>query len=194
MRRVVRIHGSFLAAPVFGLAGGPRDRACDGVPQRSSCARADWRALGPRAGQSWRHARSRRWARAWARSALDAIGRIRSASQRGVTRVDTAQVYGACTDEDVVGEAVAPFRADVAIATTFGFHVADGGARGPDSRPESIRSTTEDSLGRLRTDRIDLPYPHRVDPYVPIEEVAGTVKELIAEGKVKHVGLSEAGV
>ena len=123
-----------------------------------------------------------------------AIGIIRAAVERGVTLFDTAQVYGPFTNEDVVGEALAPFRDDVVIATKFGFNLVDGEAGGLNSRPDHIRKTTEDSLRRLRTDRIDLYYQHRVDPDVLIEDVAGTVKDLIAEGKVKHFGLSEAGV
>ncbi len=123
-----------------------------------------------------------------------AIDMIRAAFERGVTFFDTAQIYGPFTNEDVVGEALAPSRDEVVIATKFGFSFVDGGMQGLDSRPENIRKTTEDSLCRLRTDRIDLYYQHRVDPDVPIEDVAGTVKDLIAEGKVKHFGLSEAGV
>jgi len=124
----------------------------------------------------------------------DAIRLIRAAVERGVTLFDTAQIYGPFTNEDVVGEALAPYRDEVVIATKFGFDFADGQTRGPNSRPESIRKTTEDSLRRLRTDYVDLLIQHRVDPTVPIEDVAGTVKELIGEGKVKHFGLSEAGV
>ena len=123
-----------------------------------------------------------------------AIKIIRAAVERGVTLFDTAQVYGPFTNEDVVGEALAPFRDEVVIATKFGFNLVGGESGGLNSRPDHIRKTTEDSLRRLRTDRIDLYYQHRVDPDVPIEDVAGTVKELIAEGKVKHFGLSEAGV
>jgi aryl-alcohol dehydrogenase-like predicted oxidoreductase len=125
-----------------------------------------------------------------------AIALIRAAVERGVTIFDTAQVYGPFTNEDVVGEALAPFREQVVIATKFGFDFdADGKPTGAlNSRPASIRRTTEDSLRRLRVETIDLLYQHRVDPQVPIEEVAGTVKELIAEGKVRHFGLSEAGV
>jgi aryl-alcohol dehydrogenase-like predicted oxidoreductase len=125
-----------------------------------------------------------------------AVALIRTAVDRGVTFFDTAQVYGPFTNEGVVGEALAPVRSQVVIATKFGFDFdADAKPTGAlNSRPESIRRTTEDSLRRLRTDHIDLLYQHRVDPAVPIEDVAGTVKELIAEGKVKHFGLSEAGV
>jgi aryl-alcohol dehydrogenase-like predicted oxidoreductase len=123
-----------------------------------------------------------------------AIRLIRAAVERGVTLFDTAQIYGPFTNEDVVGEALAPYRDRVVIATKFGFDFVDGQTRGLNSRPESIRKTTEDSLRRLRTDRVDLLYQHRVDPDVPIEDVAGTVRELIAEGKVRHFGLSEAGV
>jgi pyridoxine 4-dehydrogenase len=123
------------------------------------------------------------------------IAVLRAAVDRGVTFFDTAQVYGPFTNEDLVGEALAPVRDRVAIATKFGFGFgADGKPTGLDSRPEHIRRTTDASLKRLRTDAIDLLYQHRVDPNVPIEEVAGTVKELIAQGKVKHFGLSEAGV
>jgi aryl-alcohol dehydrogenase-like predicted oxidoreductase len=125
-----------------------------------------------------------------------AIALIRAAVERGVTFFDTAQVYGPFTNEDVVGEALAPFREQVVIATKFGFDFdADGKPTGAlNSQPASIRRTTEDSLRRLRVETIDLLYQHRVDPQVPIEEVAGTVRELIAEGKVRHFGLSEAGV
>jgi aryl-alcohol dehydrogenase-like predicted oxidoreductase len=128
----------------------------------------------------------------------DAIELIRAAVERGVTFFDTAEVYGPFTNEEVVGEALEPFRDQVVIATKFGFkHDADGKATtaaGLDSRPEQIRAVAEASLRRLRTDRIDLFYQHRVDPQIPIEDVAGAVKELIAEGKVGHFGLSEAGV
>ncbi|CBJ34498.1 MULTISPECIES: aldo/keto reductase [Ralstonia solanacearum species complex] len=116
---------------------------------------------------------------------------IRAAFEQGVTFFDTAEAYGAA-NEELVGEAVAPFRDQVAIATKFGFKDGDV-AQGLDSRPERIRAVVEQSLKRLRTDRIDLLYQHRVDPNVPIEDVAGTVKDLIREGKVKHFGLSEAG-
>jgi aryl-alcohol dehydrogenase-like predicted oxidoreductase len=123
-----------------------------------------------------------------------AIHVIRAAVERGVTFFDTAQIYGPFINEEVVGEALAPFRNEVMIATKFGFKYVEGKPQGLNSRPEYIRKTTEDSLCRLRTDCIDLYYQHRVDPDVPIEDVAGTVKELIAEGKVKYFGLSEAGV
>jgi aryl-alcohol dehydrogenase-like predicted oxidoreductase len=123
-----------------------------------------------------------------------AIDLLRAAVERGVTFFDTAQVYGPFTNEEVVGEALAPFRDRVVIATKFGFNFVDGQTQGLNSHSDAIRKTTEDSLKRLRTDRIDLYYQHRVDPNVPIEDVAGTVKDLIAEGKVKHFGLSEAGV
>jgi aryl-alcohol dehydrogenase-like predicted oxidoreductase len=119
---------------------------------------------------------------------------IRAAVDRGVTFFDTAQVYGPFTNEELVGEALAPVRDQVVIATKFGFDLATGQSAGLDSRPDTIRSSVERSLERLQTDTIDLLYQHRVDPDVPIEDVAGTVKELIAEGKVKHFGLSEAGV
>jgi aryl-alcohol dehydrogenase-like predicted oxidoreductase len=125
------------------------------------------------------------------------IALIRSAVERGVTFFDTAEVYGPFTNEELVGEALAPFRGRVAIATKFGFRLdPDGGPQwvGLDSRPERIRQVAEASLKRLRVDTIDLFYQHRVDPDVPIEDVAAAVKELIREGKVKHFGLSEAGV
>jgi aryl-alcohol dehydrogenase-like predicted oxidoreductase len=123
----------------------------------------------------------------------DAIRLLRGAFERGVTFFDTAEAYGPFANEDLLGEALAPVRDEVVIATKFGFA---GGvpADGLDSRPENIRAVTEAALKRLRTDRIDLLYQHRVDPNVPIEEVAGTVAALIAEGKVKHFGMSEAGV
>ncbi|MFV0359433.1 aldo/keto reductase [Tropicimonas sp.] len=123
----------------------------------------------------------------------DGIGIIRAAHAGGVTFFDTAEVYGPFTNEELVGAALAPMRDEVVIATKFGF--LDGLASKPqDSRPESIRRACEGSLRRLRTDRIDLFYQHRVDRNVPIEDVAGTVADLIAEGKVLHFGLSEAGV
>ena len=123
------------------------------------------------------------------------IALLRDAVGRGVTFFDTAQVYGPFTNEDLVGEALAPFREQVVIATKFGFNFdAEGKASGLNSRPEYIRQMTDGSLERLRVEAIDLYYQHRVDPSVPIEDVAGTVKDLIAEGKVKHFGLSEAGV
>ncbi|MFI4932158.1 MAG: aldo/keto reductase [Burkholderiales bacterium] len=121
-----------------------------------------------------------------------AIALIRSAFERGVTFFDTAEAYGPFVNEEVVGEALAPARDQVVIATKFGFKGGDTNL-GLDSRPERIREVAEAALKRLKTDRIDLFYQHRVDPNVPIEEVAGTVKELIAQGKVKHFGLSEAG-
>src|SRR5689334_19974392 len=123
-----------------------------------------------------------------------AIALIRAAVERGVTFFDTAQVYGPFTNEEVVGEALAPFRDQVVIATKFGFNYVDGKSSGLNSRPEYIRRMTDDSLARLGVEAIDLYYQHRVDPNVPIEDVAGTVRDLIAEGKVKHFGLSEAGV
>jgi aryl-alcohol dehydrogenase-like predicted oxidoreductase len=117
---------------------------------------------------------------------------IRDAFEHGVTFFDTAEAYGPFTNEELVGEAVAPFRDEVVIATKFGF--ADGEvAKGLDSRPERIRAVAEAALKRLKTDRIDLFYQHRVDPNVPVEDVADTVKQLIQEGKVKHFGMSEAG-
>jgi aryl-alcohol dehydrogenase-like predicted oxidoreductase len=122
-----------------------------------------------------------------------AIALLRSAVERGVTFFDTAEAYGPLTNEDLLGEALAPVRDQVVIATKFGFPGGDI-MRGVDSRPENIRQVTDAALKRLRTDRIDLLYQHRVDPSVPIEDVAGTVKDLIGAGKVKHFGLSEAGV
>jgi len=119
---------------------------------------------------------------------------IRAAVARGVTLFDTAEVYGPFTNEELVGEALAPFRGQVAIATKFGFRLVDGKQSGLDSRPEHIREVAEASLKRLKIDAIDLFYQHRVDPNVPIEDVAGAVKDLIREGKVRHFGLSEAGV
>ena len=125
----------------------------------------------------------------------ESIALMRAAVERGVTFFDTAQVYGPFTNEDLVGEALEPFRDQVVIATKFGFELENAVTRGPlNSTPEYIRRMTEGSLRRLRVDAIDLYYQHRVDPNVPIEDVAGTVKDLIAEGKVKHFGLSEAGV
>lgn len=123
----------------------------------------------------------------------EAIALIRRAFEIGVTFFDTAEAYGPYLNEEVVGEALAPFRNEVVIATKFGFKNGKT-SDGLDSRPENIRAHTEAALKRLRTDRIDLLYQHRVDPTVPMEDVAGTVKELIAEGKVKHFGMSEAGV
>jgi len=119
---------------------------------------------------------------------------LRAAVERGVTFFDTAQVYGPFTNEELVGEALARVRKQVVIATKFGFDLERGMGGGLDSRPETIRRSVEGSLARLRVDTIDLLYQHRVDPDVPIEDVAGTVKELIEEGTVKHFGLSEAGV
>ncbi len=122
------------------------------------------------------------------------IALIRTAVERGVTFFDTAEIYGPYTNEELVGEALAPVRAQVVIATKFGVGRDAGGQQAQDSRPERIKQSIEGSLKRLRTDVIDLYYQHRVDPNVPIEDVAGTVKELIAQGKVKHFGMSEAGV
>ena len=126
----------------------------------------------------------------------EAISLIRSAVEKGVTFFDTAEVYGPLTNEELVGEALAPFRGQVVIATKFGFKPASEGATGwsdLDSRPEHIKQVAEGSLRRLKVDAIDLFYQHRVDPDVPIEDVAGAVKDLIQQGKVKHFGLSEAG-
>jgi aryl-alcohol dehydrogenase-like predicted oxidoreductase len=124
----------------------------------------------------------------------DSIALIRAAVDRGVTFFDTAQVYGPFDNEEIVGEALEPVRDRVVIATKFGFELSSGTPNGADSRPETIRRTVDESLARLRTDHIDLLYQHRVDPKVPIEDVAGTVRELIEAGKVRHFGLSEAGV
>jgi aryl-alcohol dehydrogenase-like predicted oxidoreductase len=126
----------------------------------------------------------------------DGIALIRAAFERGVTFFDTAEVYGPFTNEELVGEALAPFRGQVAIATKFGFRIdpKTGKQAGLDSRPEHIKEVAEASLKRLKTNVIDLFYQHRVDPNVPIEDVAGAVKELIQQGKVRHFGLSEAGV
>jgi len=121
------------------------------------------------------------------------ISLIRTAVERGVTFFDTAEIYGPHTNEELVGEALAPVRRQVVIATKFGIKI-ENGQQVQDSRPEHIKQSVEGSLKRLRTDVLDLYYQHRVDPNVPIEEVAGTVKELIAQGKVKHFGMSEAGV
>ncbi len=122
------------------------------------------------------------------------ISLIRAAVERGVTFFDTAEVYGPFTNEELVGEALAPFRDQVVIATKFGFKIENGKQAGLDSRPEHIKEVADASLKRLNTDRIDLLYQHRVDPNVPIEDVAGAVNDLIQQGKVKHFGLSEAGV
>jgi aryl-alcohol dehydrogenase-like predicted oxidoreductase len=123
----------------------------------------------------------------------DAIAIIRAAVERGVTLFDTAEAYGPFTNEELVGEALSPFRERVVIATKFGFGINPGGTRyGLDSRPEHIRRVADDALRRLKIETIDLLYQHRVDPNVPIEDVAGTVKDLIRQGKVRHLGLSEA--
>lgn len=119
---------------------------------------------------------------------------LRKAVEMGITFFDTAEVYGPYNNEELVGEALAPLRNEVVIATKFGFNIQDGKMVGLNSRPERIREMVEASLKRLRTESIDLLYQHRIDPGVPIEEVAGTVKMLIQEGKVKHFGMSEAGV
>lgn len=123
----------------------------------------------------------------------DAISLIKSAIEHGITLFDTAQIYGPFTNEEIVGEAVAPFRSKVVIATKFGFAFKDGKAAGLSSSPENIRTSVDASLKRLRTDYIDLLYQHRVDPQVPMEDVAGAVKDLIRVGKVRYFGLSEAG-
>src|ERR1700709_1115601 len=127
----------------------------------------------------------------------EGISLLRAAVERGITFFDTAEVYGPYTNEELLGEAFSPIRDQVVIATKFGFRLNPDGSpgwQGLDSRPEHIRQAVEGSLKRLRTNVIDLLYQHRVDPEVPIEEVAGAVKDLIQEGKVKHFGLSEAGV
>jgi aryl-alcohol dehydrogenase-like predicted oxidoreductase len=132
-----------------------------------------------------------------AKDKTEMIALIRAAVDRGITFFDTAEVYGPHTNEDLLGEALAPIRNKVVIATKFGFNLKPDGSpgwQGVNSRPEHIREAVEGSLKRLRTDVIDLLYQHRVDPEVPIEDVAGAVKDLIAAGKVKHFGLSEAGV
>ena len=123
----------------------------------------------------------------------DAIATLRGAVELGVTFFDTAEIYGPFGNEELLGEALAPFRNRVVIATKFGFNIEDGKMTGVTSRPERIRQAVEGSLKRLKIETIDLLYQHRVDPAVPIEDVAGTVGELIREGKVKHFGLSEAG-
>ena len=123
----------------------------------------------------------------------DMIALMRLAVEQGVTFFDTAEVYGPFTNEELVGEALAPFRDQVVIATKFGFNIQDGKMNGVNSHPEHIKKVVEASLKRLRVDVIDLLYQHRVDPNVPIEDVAGTVKDLVAAGKVKYFGLSEAG-
>jgi aryl-alcohol dehydrogenase-like predicted oxidoreductase len=123
----------------------------------------------------------------------DSIALIRKAVEEGITFFDTAEVYGPYANEEVVGEALAPFKGKVQIATKFGFNIIDGKMLGVDSRPETIRRVVDASLKRLKIECIDLLYQHRVDPNVPIEDVAGTVKDLIKEGKASHFGLSEAG-
>jgi len=123
----------------------------------------------------------------------DMIAVLRGAVERGVTFIDTAEVYGPYVNEELVGEALEPVRDEVVIATKFGWNITGGQMRGTDSRPEQIRRVADASLQRLRTDHIDLFYQHRVDPDVPIEDVAGTVGELVQAGKVRHFGLSEAG-
>ena len=123
----------------------------------------------------------------------DSINLIHKAVEMGVNFFDTAEVYGPYSNEEIVGEALSPLRDKVVIATKFGFNIVNGKSTGTNSRPEQIRKAVEGSLKRLQTDVIDLLYQHRVDPNVPIEEVAGTVKDLIKEGKVKYFGMSEAG-
>ncbi len=128
-----------------------------------------------------------------AKDIKEMISLIHAAVEQGITFFDTAEVYGPFTNEELVGEALEPFKGKVVIATKFGFNIQDGKMAGLNSRPENIRAVAEASLKRLRIDVIDLFYQHRVDPNVPIEDVAGTVKDLIQEGKVKYFGLSEAG-
>src|SRR5829696_480133 len=123
----------------------------------------------------------------------DGIALIRAAYEKGVTFFDTAEVYGPFNNEELLGEALEPFRDEVVIATKFGFQEGNA-SKGQDSRPGRIREVADAALKRLRTDRIDLFYQHRVDTNVPMEDVAGTVRELIQQGKVKHFGMSEAGV
>ncbi|MEU1980808.1 aldo/keto reductase [Nocardia sp. NPDC019395] len=123
----------------------------------------------------------------------DMIGVLRYAVEKGVTFIDTAEVYGPYVNEELVGEAIAPIRDDVVVATKFGWNIRDGKMQGTDSRPEQIKRVADASLRRLGVETLDLFYQHRVDPNVPIEEVAGAVGELVAAGKVKHFGLSEAG-
>ena len=123
----------------------------------------------------------------------DMIGVLRYAVEQGVTFIDTAEVYGPYVNEELVGEAIAPIRDQVVVATKFGWNIVDGQMRGTNSRPEQIRAVAEASLQRLGVEALDLFYQHRVDPDVPIEEVAGTVGELVTAGKVRHFGLSEAG-
>src|SRR6478735_4234574 len=124
----------------------------------------------------------------------DSINLIRKAIEQGVNFFDTAEVYGPYGNEELVGEALAPFRNQVVIATKFGFNIEEGKMNGVTSKPERIKQAVEGSLKRLKVETIDLLYQHRVDPTVPIEDVAGVVKELIQQGKVKYFGLSEAGV
>src|SRR5919206_3431797 len=123
----------------------------------------------------------------------EAIATLRAAVERGITFFDTAEIYGPFGNEELLGEALAPFRSQVAIATKFGFNIENGKMNGVTSKPERIKQAVEGSLKRLKVESIDLLYQHRVDPTVPIEEVAGTVKELIQEGKMAPFGLSEAG-
>src|SRR5258706_1202217 len=123
----------------------------------------------------------------------DAVNLIRKAVEQGVNFFDTAEVYGPYTNEELVGEALEPYKGKVVIATKFGFNIQEGKMVGVNSKPEQIRKAVEGSLKRLKVDTIDLLYQHRVDPNVPIEDIAGTVKDLIKEGKVKYFGLSEAG-
>jgi aryl-alcohol dehydrogenase-like predicted oxidoreductase len=123
----------------------------------------------------------------------DSVALMHRAVEQGINFFDTAEVYGPYTNEELVGEALAPYRDKVIIATKFGFNIIDGKMTGVNSRPENIRKAVEGSLKRLKIDTIDLLYQHRVDPLVPIEDVAGTVKDLIKEGKAKYFGLSEAG-
>ena len=185
--------------------GGPsppwwRDRPPGGAPTARWGREGGGREEGPggAGGGRSRLSASGAWASASATaqptSREDGIAIIRAAVDGGVTFFDTAEAYGPFTNEELVGEALAPVRDQVVIATKFGFKFENGKQAGLDSRPEHIREVADASLKRLKTDRIDLFYQHRVDPDVPIEDVAGPVKDLIREGKVKHFGLSEAGV
>lgn len=182
-----------LLANIVGCAPAPRP-ATTGAPSRTPSASGRRRLGSLEVSALGLGCMNIAWAYGPPIDRNDAIRLIREAYERGVTFFDTAEVYGPFVSEDIVGEALAPFRERVVIASKFGFDVAPSGERrGLDSRPEHIRQVTEASLRRLRTDHIDLYYQHRIDPNVPIEDVAGAVKQLIQEGKVRHFGLSEAG-
>ncbi len=195
MRRAIRrLAILFMLKPEYmPVTAPPRDTLVSDEGERQ-CKSGRWEKA------DWK---CRRWASAaWASASVtgraatreDGLAVIRAAVDGGVTFFDTAEVYGPFTNEDLVGEALAAVRDQVVIATKFGFKIENGKQAGLDSRPAHIREVAEASLKRLRTDRIDLFYQHRVDPEVPIEDVAGAVQDLIREGKVKHFGLSEAGV